>query len=100
MAETHKPSRRSPDEQEEQIARFIESDLLEGTAPDGEPLASGAPDSLAIEVLIARTEDNFEISLSYKDVVAENSGSVRALSPPLWTPSVQELQVSPSETPR
>ncbi len=84
---------------EEQIARFIESDLLEGTAPDGEPLASGTPDSLAIEVLIARTEDNFEISLSYKDVVAENFGSVRALSA-FVDAKCSGAAGQPSETPR
>jgi hypothetical protein len=65
---------------EEQIARFIESELLEGAAPNVDPLANGTRDSLAIEVLTAWTEDNFETSLSYKDVVAENFASVRALS--------------------
>ncbi len=37
-------------------------------------------DSLAIEVLIGWLEDEFDISLSHKDVVAENFASVVALS--------------------
>jgi acyl carrier protein len=65
---------------EEQIAQFIESELLEGAAPHVDPLTSGMLDSLTIEVLIAWTEENFKISLSYKDVVAENFASVHALS--------------------
>jgi acyl carrier protein len=37
-------------------------------------------DSLAIEFLIGWVEEEFEISLSYRDVVAENFASVGALS--------------------
>jgi acyl carrier protein len=65
---------------EEQIARFVESELLEGRALDVDPLASGSLDSLAVEVLIAWVEDTFDISLSYRDVVAENFASIGALS--------------------
>jgi acyl carrier protein len=65
---------------EEQITRFIESELLEGAAPSVDPLASGMLDSLAIEFLIGWVEEEFEISLSYRDVVAENFTNIRALS--------------------
>jgi len=37
-------------------------------------------DSLSVEVLIAWLEDEFEISLDHRDVVAENFASVGALS--------------------
>jgi acyl carrier protein len=65
---------------EEQITRFIESELLEGAAPDTDPLASGMLDSLAIEFLIGWVEEEFEISFGYRDVVAENFASIGALS--------------------
>ncbi|MGD1012654.1 MAG: hypothetical protein ABR925_09020 [Acidimicrobiales bacterium] len=65
---------------EEQIAEFIGSELLDDAAPSGDPLATGKLDSLAIEVLIAWTEDTFEISLTHEDVIAENFAGVRALS--------------------
>ncbi len=65
---------------EERITRFIESELLEGAALDVDPLASGMLDSLAIEFLIGWVEEEFEISFSYRDVVAENFASIGALS--------------------
>jgi len=65
---------------EEKIARFIESELLEGASPKADPLASGMLDSLAIEVLIGWIEDEFAITFSYTDVVAENFAGVRALA--------------------
>ena len=45
-----------------------------------DPLASGMLDSLAIEFLIGWIEEEFEISLSFRDVVAENFASVGALA--------------------
>jgi acyl carrier protein len=65
---------------EEQIARFIESELLEGVAPDVDPLASAMLDSLAIEFFSGWLEEEFEISFSYRDAVAENFASLGALS--------------------
>ncbi len=64
----------------EQIARFIESELLDRPAANADPLASGMLDSLAIEVLIGWVEEEFGISLSHKDVIAENFASVGSLS--------------------
>jgi acyl carrier protein len=65
---------------EKQIAQFIESELLEDATPGSDPLAAGMLDSLSVEVLIAWLEDEFEISLDHRDVVAENFASVGALS--------------------
>ena len=65
---------------EERIARFIESELLEGPAPSVDPLAGGMLDSLGIEFLIGWLEEEFGISFSYRDVVAENFANVAALS--------------------
>ncbi|MGD0983943.1 MAG: acyl carrier protein [Acidimicrobiales bacterium] len=65
---------------EEQITRFIESELLEGAAPNGDPLARGLLDSLAIEFLIGWVEEEFQISFSFRDVVAENFASIGALA--------------------
>ena len=56
----------------------------EGTArrppPNTDPLAGGILDSLAIEFLIGWLEEEFEISFSYRDVVAENFASIGTLS--------------------
>lgn len=65
---------------EERVARFIESELLEGVAPGADPLARGMLDSLAIEGLIAWVEEEFDIALGYRDVVAENFASIIALA--------------------
>ncbi|MGD0441850.1 MAG: phosphopantetheine-binding protein [Acidimicrobiales bacterium] len=65
---------------EEQIARFIASELLEDTSVNGDPLARGMLDSLSIEVLIGWIEEQFEISFGFRDVVAENFASVGALA--------------------
>ena len=65
---------------EERIARFIEKELLDGSPPNTDPLAGGILDSLAIEFLIGWLEEEFEISFSYRDVVAENFASIGTLS--------------------
>jgi acyl carrier protein len=65
---------------EEQIARFIESEVLEGAALNVDPLANGMLDSLAIEFLIGWLEEQFEISFGYRDVVAEHFASVGVLA--------------------
>jgi acyl carrier protein len=78
--DSDKEVRVKPMTTEQQIAQFIESELLDGVAPGIDPLAGGMLDSLAIEVLIGWLEDEFEISLSHRDVVAENFSSLVALS--------------------
>lgn len=45
---------------QQQIADFIESELLEGATPGSDPLTAGLLDSLSVEVLIAWLEDEFE----------------------------------------
>lgn len=65
---------------EEQIALFIESEILEGTPHDVDPLAGGMMDSLAVEVLIGWLEDEFQITFDFRDVVAENFASISALA--------------------
>jgi acyl carrier protein len=65
---------------EEQIARFIESELLEGAPHSVDPLAGGMLDSLSVEVLIGWVEDEFQITFDFRDVVAENFASVGALA--------------------
>ena len=71
---------KEPMKTEEEIARFIESELLEGAVPKGDPLAAGMLDSLPIEFLIGWVEEKFKISLGYSDVVAENFASIDTLS--------------------
>ncbi|MGA2805195.1 MAG: acyl carrier protein [Acidimicrobiales bacterium] len=65
---------------EGQIARFIESELLEGAPHNVDPLAGGTLDSLSVEVLIGWVEEEFQITFDFRDVVAENFASVRALA--------------------
>jgi len=65
---------------EEQIARFIESEVLEGTSHNVDPLAGGMLDSLSVEVLIGWLEEEFQITFDFRDVVAENFASISALA--------------------
>ena len=65
---------------EEQIARFIESELLDGAPHNVDPLAGGMLDSLSVEVLIGWVEEEFQITFDFRDVVAENFASVAALA--------------------
>lgn len=65
---------------EKQISKFIEDELLDGWVPNGDPLASGALDSLAVETLIAYLSERFAIAFDDDDVVAENFSSVAALA--------------------
>ena len=65
---------------EEQIARFIDSELLEGAPHNVDPLAGGMLDSLSVEVLIGWVEEEFQITFDFRDVVAENFASVGALA--------------------
>ncbi len=71
---------------EEQIAQFIESELLEGAAPGSDPLAAGMLDSLSVEVLIAWLEDEFEISL-ITEMSWPRTSPVWAPFPRSWTPN-------------
>jgi len=65
---------------DKQIARFIESELLDGRAPADDPLASGELDSLAVETLIAFLSERFAITFTDDEVVAENFSSLATLS--------------------
>ncbi|MGO9962654.1 MAG: acyl carrier protein [Acidimicrobiales bacterium] len=65
---------------EEQIARFIESELLDAAPHNVDPLAGGMLDSLSVEVLIGWVEEEFHITFDFTDVVAENFASVGALA--------------------
>jgi acyl carrier protein len=65
---------------EQQIAKFVENELLDGRVPKVDPLACGMLDSLALEALVAWIEDKFKIQLTDEDLVVDNFGSLAALS--------------------
>ena len=62
------------------IRRFVEEELLEGMRLDGDPLARGYLDSLAIEQLILFCEERYGIELVDEDTVAEHFANVGALA--------------------
>ena len=65
---------------ERKVARFIERDLFDGEVGDGDPLANGMLDSLALEALIAWVEEELAVPLEDEDLDAENFASIPALS--------------------
>jgi acyl carrier protein len=65
---------------QDQIARFIESELLEGDVLNVDPLDAGMLDSLALEALVTWIEEKLGITFSDEDLVAENFASVSALA--------------------
>jgi acyl carrier protein len=62
------------------ILRFIERELLDGAAPDGDPLAEGLLDSLAREQLAAYLEERFGVVLEGQDLSGEELTSVDRLA--------------------
>jgi acyl carrier protein len=62
------------------IQRFIDDELLDGASLDGDPLATGLLDSLSIEQLIAFVEDTFDIMFEDEELIAENFGSIEAVT--------------------
>ena len=57
------------------IRNFLD-DLGEGEAVDGDPLALGLLDSLAIEQLITFLEENFGLEFQDEELVAERFASI------------------------
>ena len=57
------------------IRRFHD-DSVEGDNADGDPLALGLMDSLAIEQLIAFLEENFDVAFDDEELVAERFASI------------------------
>jgi acyl carrier protein len=62
------------------ILRFIERELLDGAALDGDPLAEGLLDSLAREQLAAYLEERFGVALDEQDLSGEELTSVESLA--------------------
>ena len=61
------------------IRRFVDEQLLDFQF-DGDPLADGMLDSLAIEQLIGFVEDTFDITLDDEELIAENFASIEAVA--------------------
>jgi acyl carrier protein len=57
------------------IRRFLD-DLNDGETIEGDPLALGLMDSLAIEQLIAFLEESFDIEFDDEELVAENFATI------------------------
>lgn len=69
-------SQRAAERTERALLDFIVEELLEEPFDGGDPLATGALDSLGIEQLIGFAEDTFHIELEEEELVAENFESV------------------------
>ena len=65
---------------ERRVARFIKRELLDGLPCGADPLANGMLDSLALEALIAWSEDELGVPLEDEDLSAENFASITAFS--------------------
>lgn len=59
------------------IRRFVDAQLLDpGVLVEGDPLADGLLDSLAIEQLIGFLEESFDLEFDDEELVAENFASI------------------------
>ena len=57
---------------ETQIRTFVNDEILYEPSMNGDPLAAGLLDSLAIEQLIVYLEEEFSVTFQDDDMVAEN----------------------------
>lgn len=64
---------------EEELERFIVGELLEAPV-DGDPLETGAVDSLDLEQLVEHIEREFGVAIDDEEMVRENFASVPALA--------------------
>jgi acyl carrier protein len=64
----------------ERIRSFIDEELMDDPADDGDPLAAGLLDSLAIEQLVSYIEEAFGVRFRDEEVVARNFASVPTLA--------------------
>jgi acyl carrier protein len=64
----------------EEIQGFIVDDLLDGEQIQGDPVADGRLDSLAIEQVIGFIEDRFEVVFTDDDLVLENFANLEAMA--------------------
>lgn len=70
----------SRDDVERRLERFILDELVDEAYGGGDPLASGAVDSLGIEQLVDYVEEEFGVQIDDVEMVAENFDSVPALA--------------------
>jgi acyl carrier protein len=54
------------------IRAFIFDDLMDGQPAEGDPIAEGKLDSLAMEQVIGFMEDRFEVTFTDEELVQEN----------------------------
>jgi acyl carrier protein len=63
------------------IRRFVDVQLLDpGMTVEGDPLADGLLDSLAIEQLIGFLEESFHLEFADEELVAENFASIETVA--------------------
>jgi acyl carrier protein len=58
------------------IEAFIHNDLFDGVDPDGDPLAIGMLDSLAVEQLIGFIEDEFQVTFEDEELTVASFSSI------------------------
>ena len=61
------------------IEKFVDRELLEGASVDGDPLAMGLLDSLAVEQLVVFLEKEFKLTFDDDELVEENFESIDAV---------------------
>jgi acyl carrier protein len=65
---------------EGEIRDFVNEEILGGEPLNGDPLADGMLDSLALEQLIAFVEERYDVMFEDEDLVAENFTDLRAVA--------------------
>lgn len=65
---------------EAELARFIAEELLDGPCSSGDPLETGAVDSLGIEQLVEHIERELGVAIADEEMIRENFESVAALA--------------------
>ena len=65
---------------QDDIRSFIVDELMEGRPVDGDPIAQGKLDSLAMEQVIGFVEDRYDVTFGDDDLVLENFSSLEAVT--------------------
>jgi acyl carrier protein len=64
----------------DEIRTFIFDELMEGQPAEGDPIADGKLDSLAMEQVIGFIEDTYGIGFTDEDLVPENFTTLQAVA--------------------
>jgi acyl carrier protein len=64
----------------DEIRSFIFDELMDGQAPEGDPIAEGKLDSLAMEQVIGFIEDRYDVTFTDEELVLQNFVDLQTVS--------------------